>query len=78
MDPGYLGTARMILETALCLALQPEDVAADRYAGKVPGGVITPVVACGFVLVERLKNAGIDIGVSDSPDAFSFGKKKIE
>lgn len=77
-DPGYLGTALLILETALCLALQPEEIAADRYAGRCPGGVATPAAACGFVLVKRLKEAGVDIGVSDSPDAFTFAKKKIE
>jgi short subunit dehydrogenase-like uncharacterized protein len=77
-DPGYLGTARLILETALCLALQSEEVAADRFAGQVQGGVVTPAVACGLVLVERLKNAGVDIGVSDRQDAFSFAKKKTE
>lgn len=71
-DPGYLGTSRIILECGLCLALQPDDVKSDTYAGKVPGGVLTPASAFGLVLDERLNAAGFETGV----ETMSGGKKR--
>jgi short subunit dehydrogenase-like uncharacterized protein len=51
-DPGYGETAKMIAESALCLAF-------DR--ARLPGhsGVITPAAAMGNTLIERLQHAGI-------------------
>ena len=49
-DPGYGETAKMLAESALCLAFD-----------KLPrlGGVLTPVQAMGSALLERLQLAGI-------------------
>lgn len=51
MDPGYGSTSKMIAESAVCLAKDslPEF-----------GGVLTPSVAMGNHLLNRLrKNAGL-------------------
>ncbi|MEP6796890.1 MAG: saccharopine dehydrogenase NADP-binding domain-containing protein [Lapillicoccus sp.] len=45
-DPGYAATTVMLGESALCLALDPLDSG---------GGVLTPAVAMGDALVERLR-----------------------
>ena len=48
-DPGYSETAKMLAETAMCLALdqeQPKRV-----------GVLTPIMACEDRLIERLQAA---------------------
>jgi short subunit dehydrogenase-like uncharacterized protein len=56
-DPGYGSTCKMLAESAICLA---KDQTSDTY------GVLTPSVAMGDVLLERLQaNAGL---------TFSFGK----
>ncbi len=57
-DPGYGSTSKMIVEVALCLALDKN---------KIPQhfGVITPAVALGKVIVERLKKADFHIRVTD-------------
>ncbi|MBV8761193.1 MAG: saccharopine dehydrogenase NADP-binding domain-containing protein [Deltaproteobacteria bacterium] len=49
-DPGYASTSKMLGESALCLAF--DDLAS-------PGGVLTPSVAMGEALVERLRRAGL-------------------
>ena len=49
-DPGYKATSKMLSEAALCLALDPLNT---------PGGVVTPAVAMGLRLVERLRAAGM-------------------
>ncbi|HSN29145.1 MAG TPA: hypothetical protein VLT45_22810, partial [Kofleriaceae bacterium] len=49
-DPGYASTSKMLGESALCLAL-------DKLTS--PGGVLTPSVAMGEPLVERLRRAGL-------------------
>ncbi len=56
-DPGYRDTATMLAESAVCLAR--DELASD-------GGVITPAVAMGMRLVERLRKAGIMFEVADS------------
>lgn len=66
-DGGYLSTSRMILECALCMALQEDDVQADPYASQNPGGILTPSAAYGLVLHERLKNAGYELEVNNAP-----------
>lgn len=60
-DPGYGSTARIIVETALCL----------RDAGtSVPGGIWTPGAALGLELVERLKqHAGLTFRVEKTGSA---------
>lgn len=55
-DPGYDGTAVMLGESALLLA---ETVRDGR-----PGGVLTPMVALGAPLAERLRDRGFDVSVS--------------
>jgi short subunit dehydrogenase-like uncharacterized protein len=49
-DPGYGETAKMLAESALCLA---------RDALPQAAGVITPAHAMGDALIERLRRAGI-------------------
>jgi len=50
-DPGYDETAKMLAETAMCLAL---DSSQPKRAG-----VLTPVMACEDRLIERLQAAGM-------------------
>ncbi|ALG85825.1 saccharopine dehydrogenase family protein [Gordonia phthalatica] len=50
-DPGYKATAVMLGESALALALDRDDLP-DR------AGVLTPAVAMGDVLIDRLQAAG--------------------
>lgn len=49
-DPGYGSTAKMLGESALCLALDPLSS---------PGGVLTPSVAMAQPLLTRLRAAGL-------------------
>jgi short subunit dehydrogenase-like uncharacterized protein len=51
-DPGYGETAKMISESALCLAL-------DGDAIRREGGVLTPASCMGMRLVQRLRDAGM-------------------
>jgi short subunit dehydrogenase-like uncharacterized protein len=51
-EPGYTETSKMLSECALALVLER-----DRLPGRA--GVLTPAVAFGDVLVDRLKAAGI-------------------
>jgi len=50
VDPGYLDTARMAVESALALSL-------DERVPK-QGGVLTPAACQGEVLLERLVATG--------------------
>jgi short subunit dehydrogenase-like uncharacterized protein len=54
-DPGYGSTAKMLGESALCLALDPLTS---------PGGVQTPSVAMAAPLLERLRRAGLTFATS--------------
>ena len=54
-DPGYGSTAKMLGESALCLALDP------LTSG---GGVTTPSLAMGGALLERLRRAGLTFAVA--------------
>jgi len=49
-DPGYGSTAKMLGESALCLARDPLSS---------PGGVLTPSVAMARPLLDRLRRAGL-------------------
>jgi short subunit dehydrogenase-like uncharacterized protein len=51
-DPGYTETAKMIAESALCLALDRDKLGPHT-------GVLTPAVAMGDALISRLQSAGI-------------------
>lgn len=55
-DPGYGATAKMIGESALCLA---KDDVADH------GGVLTPAYCMGHALIQRLRAAGMTFEVSE-------------
>ena len=57
-DPGYGETAKMVSESALCLALD-RDALPKRY------GVLTTAVAMGDALQKRLQRAGIRFDVID-------------
>ena len=57
-DPGYGATSVMLGESALCLALDGDDLP-DR------AGVLTPATAMGSVLANRLRVAGQRFDVSD-------------
>ena len=54
-DPGNRATTKMVCEAALALALQPDELP----GGVDAGGVLTPAVGLGAVLVERLLLAGM-------------------
>lgn len=56
-DPGYGETSKMLAESALCLAWDAERLPPHA-------GVLTPAVAMGEVLVERLRAAGIAFDVA--------------
>jgi len=53
-DPGYSATAIMLAESAQSLALDPLTS---------PGGVLTPAVAMGTALAERLRRNGFELSV---------------
>lgn len=56
-DPGYGETAKMLAESALCLAY---DALPDR------AGQLTTAVAMGDALLDRLQKAGIRFRVADA------------
>ncbi len=53
-DPGYGETSKMLAESAMCLALDP----LPKRAGQ-----LTPAVAMGDALIDRLQRAGIQFKV---------------
>ena len=55
-DPGYKMTSRMACESALCLAIENPD---DLPGGRGLGGLLTPSIGLGNVLIKRLKNIGV-------------------
>ena len=57
-DPGYGSTAKMLAESALCLAFD------DLHS---PGGITTPAAAMGMTLVDRLRAAGLRFEVGPTP-----------
>lgn len=54
-DPGNRATTKMVCESALCLALQPDALP----GGRARGGVLTPASGLGDVLLGRLRVAGM-------------------
>ncbi|MGA3119293.1 MAG: saccharopine dehydrogenase [Polyangiaceae bacterium] len=59
-DPGYGETAKMLVESAVCLAMDREAIAHE-------GGVLTPAACMGMRLVERLRDAGMTFETSTTP-----------
>jgi short subunit dehydrogenase-like uncharacterized protein len=57
-DPGYAATARMLGESALCLAL-------DGAKLDAPGGIRTPASTMGTALLARLRDAGMVFRVEE-------------
>ena len=57
-DPGYGGTAIMLGEAALCLALDGAQLRSE-------GGVLTPATCMGMRLVDRLRDAGMTFEIQD-------------
>lgn len=57
-DPGYGETAKMVVESALCLALDGAKLTSK-------GGVLTPASAMGKQLVHRLQAAAFTIEASE-------------
>ena len=55
-DHGYKMTSRMACESALCLAIENP---ASLPGGEGFGGLLTPSVGLGNVLINRLKNIGV-------------------
>ncbi len=53
-DPGYKSTAKLICESALCLALNSENLPNTNV-----GGVLTTSTGLGSTLINRLKNADV-------------------
>jgi short subunit dehydrogenase-like uncharacterized protein len=53
-DPGYGETAKMLAESAVCLA---------KDAIPTVGGVLTPASSMGLTLVERLRRAGMEFEI---------------
>lgn len=51
----------MVLESALCLALQGPEL---KERGLMQGGVLTPATAMGSVLTERLRKANITFEIT--------------
>jgi short subunit dehydrogenase-like uncharacterized protein len=58
-DPGYDETAKMIGESAMCLAF-------DRARTRTDGGVLTPASCLGTTLVERLQRAGMTFQIDSA------------
>ncbi|MFE2721639.1 saccharopine dehydrogenase family protein [Kitasatospora sp. NPDC059327] len=59
-DPGYTETAKMLAESALSLAFDELPASA---------GQVTPAVAMGTALIDRLTAAGLSFTVLDAPPA---------
>ena len=55
---AYYATAQITTEVAICLAMARDQL---PYAGK--GGVLSPSVACGQMLVDRLLANGMSVSV---------------
>ncbi|MGG6270764.1 saccharopine dehydrogenase family protein [Leptolyngbya sp. AN03gr2] len=58
-DPGNRATVKFVCESALCLALQLDELP----GGLTRGGVLTPAAGLGEILAERLRQAGMTLTV---------------
>ena len=60
-DPGNRATVKFLCESALCLALN-----ADQLPGGLQrGGLLTPATGLGETLAQRLRAAGMRIEIGD-------------
>jgi len=57
-DPGYGDTSRMLVESALCLAIDKAELKKDSMLRS--GGILTPASAMGVALIQRLRAAGTE------------------
>ena len=64
-DPGYEGTAKMVTEAALALALDKSKLDSYGHIKPLKGGVLTCASALGFHLVRRLRANVMEITVED-------------
>lgn len=60
-DPGYDETAKMLSESAMCLAFDELPSTA---------GQVTTAVAMGDALIERLRKAGISFTMLEKPPTY--------
>jgi short subunit dehydrogenase-like uncharacterized protein len=60
-DPGNRATVKFLCESALCLALNGDQLP----GGQQRGGVLTPATGLGDALVERLRKAGMRLEATD-------------
>jgi len=58
VDAGYLDTARMLVESGLCLALKTDRDRITATPQASAGGVFTPATCLGEVLLDRLVASG--------------------
>ncbi|XWK88658.1 MAG: saccharopine dehydrogenase NADP-binding domain-containing protein [Phormidium sp.] len=60
-DPGNRATVKFLCESALSLAVQPDELP----GGQERGGVLTPATGLGDVLAQRLRQAGmiVEVGI---------------
>lgn len=72
-DPGNRATTKMLCESALCLALQYDELP----GGKKHGGLLTPASGLGDVLVRRLRAAGMTLTVDSTRPASSTIDKDV-
>ena len=73
-DPGYKATAQMSIESALCMALERSECSAGWE-----GGVLTPATGLGQVLVHRLNQTGMQLGVvGGEEEAGRVGKEELD
>lgn len=60
-DPGYVDTARMLVESGLCLAL-------EESTQNIPGGYHTTASGCGKALMNRLIETGCTFDIDFEGD----------
>ncbi|KAJ3240004.1 hypothetical protein HDU78_002531 [Chytriomyces hyalinus] len=70
-DAGYAGTAILLSESAICLALDEAVLKGNKAEdvgpfGVLEGGVLTAASAMGMVIVRRLRAQGIQLEVIES------------
>lgn len=62
-DPGNRATVKFLCESALCLAVNTDELPGSPL-GEIPrGGILTPATGLGDVLAERLRQAGMVIEI---------------
>jgi len=64
VDAGYMDTARMLVESGLCLALKSERDKITALPITSVGGVYSPAACLGEVLLRRLVDSGTQWSIS--------------